>query len=105
MSGDWGGLRSKLHDAGIDPLAGFIGEFADLQSFFDAVVCQVARATDVDHVKILRYRPEAGDLLREIWSKGQPALAEELLGALGLAYPSLASMASSTDLRLPRRRS
>jgi two-component sensor histidine kinase len=44
-------------------LAYLVGEFTDIQSFLDAVVCQVGRATGVDHVKILRYRQELGDLL------------------------------------------
>src|SRR5262249_48109170 len=31
--------------------------------FLDQVVIQVARAVEIDHVKILRYRPETDDLL------------------------------------------
>jgi two-component sensor histidine kinase len=55
--------RVLRQQAVIKELAHLIGEFTDLASFFDAVVCQVGRATQVDHVKILRYRPELGDLL------------------------------------------
>jgi porin len=28
MTGDWGGVRSKLHEAGVDPTGSFVGEFA-----------------------------------------------------------------------------
>lgn len=34
-----------------------------LQTFLDEVVSEVARATTITHIKILRYRPQKGDLL------------------------------------------
>jgi two-component system, sensor histidine kinase PdtaS len=39
------------------------GKSNELQAFLDQVVVQVARATEIHHVKILRYRPENADLL------------------------------------------
>jgi GAF domain-containing protein len=35
----------------------------ELDSFLQQTVVQVARAVEIDHVKIMRYRPERGDLL------------------------------------------
>jgi two-component sensor histidine kinase len=35
----------------------------DLDSFLQQTVVQIARAVEIDHVKIMRYRPERGDLL------------------------------------------
>src|SRR3954464_14558709 len=65
--------RVLRHQTVVKELAYLIGEFTDLQSFLDAVVCQVARATAMDHVKIMRYRPHEGDLLVIAgtgWSEG-----------------------------------
>jgi two-component sensor histidine kinase len=38
-------------------------EDADLDRFLDKAVIQIARAVEIHHVKILRYRPETSDLL------------------------------------------
>jgi hypothetical protein len=35
----------------------------ELDSFLQQTVVQVARAVEIDHVKIMRYRPGRGDLL------------------------------------------
>jgi hypothetical protein len=35
----------------------------DIDRFLDQAVMQVARAIEIDHVKVLRYRPETADLL------------------------------------------
>jgi two-component system, sensor histidine kinase PdtaS len=39
------------------------GEAANLDDFLDQAVVQVARAVEIDHAKILRYRPDTGDFL------------------------------------------
>jgi len=39
------------------------GISTSLETFLDQAVIQVARATEINHVKILRYRPETADLL------------------------------------------
>src|SRR5262245_27858051 len=39
------------------------GNSIDLQTFLNQAVAQVARGTQINHVKILRYRPETADLL------------------------------------------
>jgi two-component system, sensor histidine kinase PdtaS len=39
------------------------GEKNDLSRFLDEVVVQVARAIEIDHVKVLQYRQKSGDLL------------------------------------------
>ncbi|KRR14837.1 hypothetical protein CQ12_28635 [Bradyrhizobium jicamae] len=38
-------------------------EDVDLDRFLDRAVIQIARAVEIHHVKVLRYRPEASDLL------------------------------------------
>jgi two-component system, sensor histidine kinase PdtaS len=38
------------------------GENPNLERFLDQAVVQVARAVEVDHVKVLRYRPKSADL-------------------------------------------
>ena len=39
------------------------GEIADLDRFLDQAVMQVARAVEINHVKVLRYRPRTADLI------------------------------------------
>ena len=39
------------------------GESAEEEGFLDQVVVQVARAVEIDHVKVLRYRRREADLL------------------------------------------
>jgi two-component sensor histidine kinase len=49
------------------------GVATDLDRFLDQVVLQVARAVEIDHVKVLRYRPQKADLLVAAgvgWKKG-----------------------------------
>jgi len=49
------------------------GENSDLDRFLDQTVLQVARAVEIDHVKILRYRKKSSDLLVEAgvgWKEG-----------------------------------
>jgi two-component sensor histidine kinase len=65
------------------------GENADLDRFLDHVL-QIARAVEIHHVKILRYRPETSDLL--------------LVAGLGWKPGAVQSATFSTDLRsLPGR--
>jgi two-component system, sensor histidine kinase PdtaS len=66
------------------------GENADLDRFLDQAVLQIARAVEIHHVKILRYRPETSDLL--------------LVAGLGWKPGAVQSATFSTDLRsLPGR--
>jgi hypothetical protein len=44
-------------------LARVASESADEEGFLDQVVVQVARAVEIDHVKVLRYRRREADLL------------------------------------------
>src|SRR3954452_23573155 len=67
------------------------GSSTDLQTFLQQAVVQVARATSIHHVKILRYRPESADLLVIAGTGWKP-------GVVGAA-------ALSADLRSPPGRS
>src|SRR3954468_22912745 len=67
------------------------GSSTDLQTFLQQAVVQVARATSIHHVKILRYRPESSDLLVIAGTGWKP-------GVVGAA-------ALSADLRSPPGRS
>ncbi len=49
------------------------GQYSDVDRFLDQAVVQVARAVEIDHVKILRYRRKTGDLLMAAglgWKEG-----------------------------------
>jgi|UPI0004842602 two-component sensor histidine kinase len=67
------------------------GNSTDLQTFLQRSVVQVARATAIRHVKILRYRPESADLLVVAGTGWKP-------GVVGTAT-------LSADLRSPPGRS
>lgn len=64
----------------------------DLNWFFDQVVVQVARAVEINHVKILRYRPKEADFLVAAgigWREGvvrSATLAANMRSAPGRAY-------------------
>jgi len=53
----------RQHVRILSDLGRLAGNSADLQTFLQQAVVQVARATAIHHVKILRYRPESADLL------------------------------------------
>jgi two-component sensor histidine kinase len=63
------------------------GKNADLDRFLDQAVLQIARAVEIHHVKILRYRPETSDLL--------------LVSGVGWKAGAVQSATFSTDLRSP----
>jgi two-component sensor histidine kinase len=60
---------------------------ADLNRFLDQAVVQVARAVEINHVKVLRYRPRESDLL--------------VVAGIGWKEGVIGSAKLSTDLRSP----
>jgi two-component system, sensor histidine kinase PdtaS len=68
------------------------GVAEDLSRFLDQLVVQVARAVEIDHVKVLQYRPKQADFLVAAgmgWKEGvvrTATLGAELNSAPGRAY-------------------
>ncbi|MDQ7249576.1 sensor histidine kinase [Dongia sedimenti] len=68
------------------------GNSTDLQTFLQQAVAQVARGTEIHHVKILRYRPETADLLVVAGTGWKPGvvgtatLSADLRSAPGRAF-------------------
>lgn len=68
------------------------GNSTELQAFLNQAVGQVARATGIQHVKILRYRPETADLLVVAGTGWKPGvvgtatLSADLRSAPGRAF-------------------
>ncbi len=68
------------------------GEAGDLDDFLDQAVVQVARAVEIDHAKILRYRPDMGDFIVAAgvgWRAGvvrTATLSADLKSAPGRAF-------------------
>lgn len=65
--------RLRRHIRILVDLGRLSAERANLGGFLDQAVVQIARAVEIDHVKILRYRPETSDLLLVAgvgWKKG-----------------------------------
>jgi len=60
---DVGPEKLRRHVRILADLAKLAGDPADLDVFLDRAVIQVARAVEIDHVKILRHRPATADLL------------------------------------------
>jgi hypothetical protein len=60
-----GGALDKLrrHVRILVDIGRLSGENADLDRFLDQTVVQIARAVEIHHVKVLRYRPDTSDLL------------------------------------------
>ena len=67
------------------------GETADLNRFLDQAVVQVARAVEIGHVKVLRYRRREADLL--------------VAAGFGWKEGVVGSATLPTDLRSPPGRS
>lgn len=76
------------------------------------VAAQVSRVTNIDHVKVMRYRPEQGDLLIEAGVGWKPGVVGKV--SLGADYQSpagralqtgvpvsLENFASAPDFRIP----
>src|SRR3977135_891837 len=69
------------------------GEIADLDRFLDQAVMQVARAVEINHVKVLRYRPRTADFLVVAglgWKEGvvrTATLSADLRSVPGRAFP------------------
>jgi two-component sensor histidine kinase len=63
------------------------GENAGVNRFLDQAVVQIARAVEIHHVKVLRYRPETSDLL--------------LVAGVGWKEGSVGAATFSIDLRSP----
>jgi two-component sensor histidine kinase len=74
QEGEGGALdRVRRHIRILVDLGRLAGESADLDRFLDQAVLQVARAVEINHVKVLRYRPRTADLLVEAgvgWKEG-----------------------------------
>jgi two-component sensor histidine kinase len=65
--------RVRRHIRILVDISRLAGESADLDRFLDQAVVQVARAVEINHVKILRYRQRTADLLVEAgigWKEG-----------------------------------
>lgn len=63
----------RQHQRVLMNLARDASDPGDLQTFLDDVVRRVADALEIDHVKLLRYRPESDDLFTEAgvgWAPG-----------------------------------
>lgn len=55
--------KVRQHVRIIGDLSKLSGSAHDLEAFLDQAVVQVARAVEISHAKVLRYRPEMGDFI------------------------------------------
>ena len=84
--------RVRRHARILVDLGRLASEAQSLDDFLSQAVMQVARGAEIDHVKILRYRPEKADLLMEAgvgWKEGMVKSAtfgSDLLSPPGRAY-------------------
>jgi two-component sensor histidine kinase len=87
--GTEGDAREKLrrHIRILVDIGRLSAEYADLDRFLDEAVIQIARAVEIHHVKVLRYRPETSDLL--------------LVAGIGWKEGVVRSATFSVDLRSP----
>lgn len=84
--------KVRQHIRIIGDLTKLAGGATDLPAFLDQAVAQVARAIEISHAKILRYRPESGDFIVEAgigWKPGvvgTATLSADLSSAPGRAF-------------------
>ena len=89
MEGSEGSPLDKLrrHVRILVDIGRLAGENADLTRFRDQAVVQIARAVEIHHVKVLKYRPRSSDLL--------------LIAGVGWKEGAVRSATLSADLRSP----
>jgi two-component sensor histidine kinase len=89
MEGSEGSPLDKLrrHVRILVDIGRLAGENADLTRFLDQAVVQIARAVEIHHVKVLKYRPRSSDLL--------------LIAGVGWKEGAVRSATLSADLRSP----
>jgi len=68
-------------------LARYASETQELQRFLDDAVVRVAAAVEIDHVKVLRYRPAQGDLVIDAGVGWNPSSVKAVSFATDLASP------------------
>jgi two-component sensor histidine kinase len=56
-------VKLRRHIRILIELGRLAGETADLDRFLDNAVVQIGRAVEIDHVKVMRYRPRLSDLV------------------------------------------
>ena len=77
----------REHQRVLIDLARYATETDDLQKFLDDAVVRVAAAVEIDHVKVLRYRPTQGDLVIEAGVGWHPSSVKAISFATDLASP------------------
>src|SRR5690349_22883534 len=89
-SGDIAILRQ--HRRVLIDLAHHAAQSLDWRAFMDAAVLRISAALEIDHVKLLRYRPVQNDLLMEAgvgWAPGvvgSATFATDLSSPVGRAF-------------------
>jgi len=77
----------REHQRVLIDLARYATETEDLQRFLDDLVVRVAAAVEIDHVKVLRYRPTHGDLVIDAGVGWNPSSLKAVSFATDLASP------------------
>ncbi|WP_247341675.1 MULTISPECIES: GAF domain-containing protein [unclassified Bradyrhizobium] len=92
QGGEWVLEKLRRHIRILVDIGRLSGETGDFDRFLGQIVVQIARAVEIHHVKILRYRPETSDLLLLAgvgWKDGAVGAATFSIGlrsAPGRAY-------------------
>jgi two-component sensor histidine kinase/putative methionine-R-sulfoxide reductase with GAF domain len=77
----------RQHQRVLIDLARYSTETIDFQNFLNDVVIRVSAALEIDHVKIMRYRPDAGDLIVEAGVGWNPGSLRTVSFATDMASP------------------
>jgi two-component sensor histidine kinase/putative methionine-R-sulfoxide reductase with GAF domain len=77
----------RQHQRVLVDLARFASESFDLQRFLDDASVRISAALEIDHVKILRYRRDRGDLFMEAGVGWGPGVVKSVTFAIDLASP------------------
>ena len=77
----------REHQRVLIDLARYATETDDLQRFLDDAVVRVSAAVEIGHVKVLRYRPQQGDLIIEAGVGWNPSSVKAISFATDMASP------------------
>lgn len=92
--------KLRLHAHVLQELAHFVTELRPTQQLLDGVVTQVARAVEIDHVKIMRYRPECGDLIVAAGTGWQEGVVGQATFAIDLQSPPGAAFQTGQSIHI-----
>jgi len=93
--------KLRRHQDVLREIAFLVARKESFDGLLHAIIVQVARAVEIDHVKILRHRPEHGDLLMEAGVGWKDGYVGHATFALDLSSPGGGAFQTGQPIAIP----